>query len=69
MQMLFWPDKKFILLKCAHTFFLMRIFLIYAHLGISIQDFFMQYSKKWMETQLVSFYKSYNDSLVITYSS
>ncbi len=40
----FLPDKKFILLKCAHKFF-MRIFRIYAHLGICIQRFFMRYSK------------------------
>ncbi len=52
----------------------MCIFFIYAHLGISIQDFFYAIFKnahkcKWMEMQLVSFYKSYNESLVITYSS
>ncbi len=40
----FLPDKTFILLKCAHTFF-MIIFRIYAHLTVSIQSLFMQYSK------------------------
>ncbi len=35
----FLSDKKCILLKCAHKF-CMRIFRIYAHLGISIQSFF-----------------------------
>ncbi len=35
----FLPDKKFILLKCAHKFF-MRIFIIYAHLAVSIQNFY-----------------------------
>ncbi len=54
----FLSDKKCILLKCAHKFF-MRIFRIYAHLGVSIQSFFYAifqnaHTNRWMETQLVS---------------
>ncbi len=40
MQKKFLPDKKLILLKCAH-----KIFLIYVHPTVSIQSFFMRYSK------------------------
>ncbi len=47
-----------ILLKCAHKFF-MRIFRIYAHLGVSIQRFFYAiiqnvHTNRWMETQLLT---------------
>ncbi len=54
-------EKKFILLSCAHTF-IMHIFRIEAHVGISIQCFFIciyaifqnVHKKRWMETQLVT---------------
>ncbi len=51
----FLSDKKGILLKYAHTFL---IFFFYAHLGVSIQDFFYAifqnaHKNRWMETQLV----------------
>ncbi len=41
-------DKTFILLKCAHMCF-MHIFFIYAHLAVSLQRFFMRYSKMWIK--------------------
>ncbi len=49
---LFLPDKKFILLKCAHKFF-MHIFRIYAHLAIYIQRFFRRYSKMLKTKELI----------------
>ncbi len=49
----FFSDKKFILLYCANMFF-MRIFGIYAHLGVSIQRFYAifqnAHKNRWMET-------------------
>ncbi len=50
----FLSDKKFILLNCAHTF-LLRIFRISAHRGVSMQRFFNAifqnaHKNRWMET-------------------
>ncbi len=54
MHIFFLSDKKFILLKCAHKFF-MRIFRIYVQLGVSIQHFFfMRYSKKRIKIYQIS---------------
>ncbi len=53
----FLSDKKIILLKCVHMFF-MCIFRNYAHLGVSIQHFFYAiiqntHKNRWMEMQQI----------------
>ncbi len=55
----FLSDKKCILLKYVHMFFLMRIFRIDAHFGVSYPGFFYAifqnaHKNRWLERQLVT---------------